>query len=152
MNSLATPIGHKKAPTNRYAGRGAFSALCGPVHPRLRGLGRRLNTIAYIVVRLGRASSEGAAPRAGGETANWVLRQRAPHQTYRDRKVARERHKSRLLSILLLAVTSFIIWGVTELLTRVRRLAEGPYARLRQACLRGVWRRRFGGVSMQTSR
>jgi hypothetical protein len=58
--------------------------------------------------------------------------------------VARERRKSRLPSILLLALTSLIIWGVTELLTRVRRLVEGLHARLRQAYLRGVWRRPFG--------
>jgi hypothetical protein len=52
-----------------------------------------------------------------------------------------ERRKGRLLSVLLLALTSLIIWGVTELLTRVRRLAERIYARLKHACPRRVWRR-----------
>jgi len=56
--------------------------------------------------------------------------------------MGRERHKSRLLSVLLLALTSLIIWGVTELLRLVRRLAEGLYARLRQEWR--VWRRPFG--------
>jgi hypothetical protein len=55
--------------------------------------------------------------------------------------VGRERRKGCLLSVLLLALTSLIIWGVTELLTRVRRLAERIYARLRQACPRRVWHR-----------
>jgi len=111
-----------------------------------------------------------ARPLLGAEPQNWLLRHAAAHQclldscgnsngmrdrwptrpgalaskTNRERKVARERRKSRLLSILLLALTSLIIWGVTELLTLVRRLAERLYARLRQACLRDVWRQPFG--------
>jgi hypothetical protein len=55
--------------------------------------------------------------------------------------VRRERRKSRLLSVLLLALTSLIIWGVTELLTRVCRLAAKIHVQLGQACLRRVWRR-----------
>src|SRR6516162_4797972 len=46
---------------------------------------------------------------------NWLLRHARRIETTKERKVGRERRKSRLLSILLLALTSFIIWGVTEL-------------------------------------